>query len=171
MFELSHLPISLAVTLHLAAVALAIVIGPFALYRSRRDRVHKALGYSWVMAMVSVSLTSFAIPAAVGPSLWGFGFIHLFSCVVLISVTQGVLAAVRKQVDAHRGAMTSLYWQALGIAGLFAFAPDRSLNRVLFGGSETAGFAAMSLGGLAIIWAIWPKRVVKAANRNPKAVN
>lgn len=59
------------VQLHIAAAIVSIVLGPFALYLRRGTRLHRSVGYSWVVAMMVLALSSFAIH--------GFGLIGPFS--------------------------------------------------------------------------------------------
>ncbi len=171
MDTLTDLHFSTAVLLHLGTVALSIVVGPVAIYRKRRDRMHKGAGYIWVISMTGVALSALALPAGVGPNIFGFGIIHLLCIAVLASLVFGVRAAIQKQISKHRAIMTSLYWQSLGIAGLFALAPGRALNVMLFGGSETAGRVAITLGGAMILWALWPSLSRAVHMRRAKGEN
>ena len=45
-----YLDASLIVQVHVIAAAMALFIGPFVLWRKRRDRLHKVLGYIWVLS-------------------------------------------------------------------------------------------------------------------------
>ncbi|MBL4627687.1 MAG: DUF2306 domain-containing protein [Roseicyclus sp.] len=130
---------SLAVHIHLVAAVLALVLGPVAIYRKRRDWVHKGVGRTWVGVMVVVAVSGLFIPAQVLPLIGMFGPIHIFSVWVFLTLTTGVRAILRGDVARHRAAMQALYWQGLGIAGVLTLLPGRQLNAVLFGGSEEIG--------------------------------
>ena len=140
-----------AVALHLAAAVAALLIGPVALYRSRRDAVHRALGYVWFLAMATAALSSFFIPAVVLPLAWGFGAIHALSVWALFNLWQAVRDARAARIAAHRARMRGLYWQALGIAGLLTLLPGRVLNEVLLPGHPLAGVWLAAGGAAAIL--------------------
>ncbi len=149
---LADLP--LAIHLHLWPALLALGLGPFALYRRRRDALHKVAGYTWVTAMALVAASAFWLEAAVLPLAFGFGPIHALSVVVLHGLARGVLAARSGDIAAHEGWMRGLYWQALIIAGMFTLLPGRTLNTLLFPGQPSAGLVAIGViaGGLALRW-------------------
>ncbi|MEJ6391265.1 DUF2306 domain-containing protein [Gymnodinialimonas ulvae] len=140
------------VQLHVAAALLALALGPLALYRTRRDRVHKCLGYVWVTAMGVLAVSGLFIEAVVLPLVGRFGPIHLFSIWALVSLWQAMAAIFRRDVARHQAVMRALYWQAIGITGLLALLPGRRMNAVLFGEAEWVGLwgiAVVALGVLA----------------------
>jgi uncharacterized membrane protein len=72
--------------------------------------------------------------AQVGPALWGhFGFIHLFSVLVLYSVPAAYVAARRHHIRAHATHILGVYVGGILIAGAFNFAPGRLLHSWLLG--------------------------------------
>ena len=74
------------------------------------------------------------MPAEVGPQVLGhFGFIHLFSVLVLVSVPLAVYNIRRGNVAGHRNNMVGVYIGGILIAGTFAFMPGRMLHGWLFG--------------------------------------
>lgn len=149
---LTDLP--LALQLHLWPALLALVLGPVALYRRRRDRLHKVAGYTWVVAMALVAGGAFWLEAAVLPIAFGFGPIHVLSVVVLYGLLRGVLAARAGDTTGHAAWMRGLYWQALFIAGTLTLLPGRMLNALLFPEHPAAGFAVIAAvaTGLALRW-------------------
>lgn len=151
----------LAVQIHLVAAVLAVSIGPIAIYRTRRDRVHKIVGRTWVTAMAVLAISGFFIPAAIFPLVGVFGPIHLLSAWALFSLTRGVRAILRRDVARHRSEMRALYWHALGIAGLLTLLPGRTLNGVFFGTAEYLGvWVIVGAGTLTvlILGARWARR-------------
>ena len=44
---------------HILCAVYALLIGPVAIFRPRRDRLHRWLGYSWVVALALTALSSF----------------------------------------------------------------------------------------------------------------
>ncbi len=156
----------LALHLHLWTAVLALVLGPFAIYRRRRDALHKALGYAWVMAMALAAASSFALSAFVVPIALGFGVIHLLSVYVLYQLWVGVRDARRRAIAAHKARMSGLYWQGLTVAGVFTFLPGRTLNATFFPAEPARAYwviAALGLGLLAVN--LWPLRPVRRTAR------
>lgn len=142
----------LEIQVHIYSAIPAIVLGPIAIYRKKRDFIHKCVGYSWVASMLVLALSSFFIRgwALVGP----FGPIHLLSVFVLYGLFEGVRDARARRIDAHKAGMQDLYWWAIGIAGLLTLLPGRRMSSMLFGESETLGFWVIGCGfvGLAARW-------------------
>ena len=138
------------IQVHALAALLALTLGPVALYRTRRDLWHRLTGRVWVAAMGAAALSGLAIPSTVLPVAFGLGPIHLLSVLALVSLWRGVAAIRRGQIARHRAFMRSLYWNAIGIAGLFTLLPGRLMNEVLFPGLPMAGLAVVGTGGLAL---------------------
>jgi uncharacterized membrane protein len=114
------------IQLHVFAAVLALLIGPFALLRKRRDRIHKTVGYIWVSAMAITALSSFLIFELRVIGL--FSPIHLLSVLALVSMGFAINRIRQKDVVGHKRAMWRLYYQAIGLAGLFTFLPGRTMN-------------------------------------------
>ena len=140
----------LTVQVHAAAALVAMLLGPFVLFRARRDRLHRSLGRVWIGAMAITALSSFGIHdmALIGP----FGPIHLLSVLTLASLALGLRAAMQGRIAAHRATMRSLYFWALGVAGLFTLLPGRTMHQVVFGADTPAGFAL--LAGAVVVLAL-----------------
>ena len=144
----------LAIQFHAAGAMLALVLGPLALFRPKRDRLHKVAGYLWVMAMGVTIASSFAIfqIRLLGP----FSPIHALSVLAAIGLLKAVRAALRGDIATHRARMRSLYVWALGLAGLFTLLPGRIMSRVLFPQAPLAGFViSLALAALAVFWLRW----------------
>ena len=146
---LSDLP--LALHLHLWAALVALLLGPIALYRRRRDIWHRVAGYCWVAVMALAAASAFWLEAAVLPLAGGFGAIHLLSLVVLHGLWRGVSAARAGDAAAHASWMRGLYWQALIVAGALTLLPGRTLNRLFFPETPAAGFLVILLIALAAL--------------------
>jgi uncharacterized membrane protein len=129
----------LAIQVHVAGALLAVGLTPLALWRRRRDRLHRLAGYGWVTGMAVAAVSSFAITGfgVLGP----FSPIHALSVATLAGLVIGVRAAIRRDARAHRAAMTQLSL-ALVLAGLFTFVPGRLMHGVVMDGSGWTGFAA-----------------------------
>ncbi len=148
------------VQFHVAAASLAILLGPVAILRRRRDRLHKVTGYIWVIAMAATAMSSFWITsfAMIGP----FSPIHLLAVLALWSLWEGMTAAFRGDTAAHRAAMEGLYWRGLLVAGLFNFLPGRLMNRMILGDNASTGYVVIVLG-LAVLFAAPIRRWLRRA--------
>lgn len=153
---------SLVFQLHVIAALLAVVIGPFVLLRRSRDTWHKRFGYVWVVAMGLTALTSFGITAEIGPG--PVSPIHILAVFTMWSLWNGVNAARQRRIAAHQRGMQTLYFWALGIAGLFTFLPGRRMNAALFGEASMPGFLVMAaLIGAGMAWYFYALRKVGAS--------
>lgn len=140
-----YIDASTIIQFHALLASIAIVLGPVALYRKKRDFGHKVVGYIWMFAMGGAALSSFGITSfgIVGP----FSPIHLLAVLALWSIYGAMRAIiVERNIVAHQRILRSLYWNGLLVAGAFNFLPGRTTNRVFFEGKEELGYAV--LGGV-----------------------
>jgi uncharacterized membrane protein len=119
-----------AIQLHLAGVAIAILIGAVLLAGVKGTTVHRVLGWTWVLAMMTAAVSSLFI-RVINPG--HFSFIHLLTGWVIIALPMGVAFARRHKVRLHARMMTGLFTSGLLIAGLFAFVPGRLMWNIVFG--------------------------------------
>lgn len=142
-----------AVALHLVTACAALILGPVAIYRRRRDLLHRVLGYFWVTAMAVLALSSFWLEAAILPIAAGFGAIHLLSVWVLVQLVAGIRDAKARRIAAHRARFSALYWQGLTVAGTLTLLPGRTLNDALFAARPELGLWAVGflLAGLLVV--------------------
>lgn len=133
-----------AIQVHVLTAILSLVLGPLVIYRNRRDRLHKTLGYVWVTAMAVTALSSFLIHGIAVLGL--FSPIHLLSVVTLWSLFVAIRAAMRGDIHTHSGTLRGLYHYGLMIAGLFTFLPGRLLNTVFFADAPAGGWVVIGLG-------------------------
>ena len=119
---------------HIALAIVALGLGPVALYRKRRDCVHKMFGYAWVVCMAGVALSSFTITSfgVFGP----FSPIHLLAVWTLCSLFIAMRHVINGRIALHRLIMRNLYWYGLIVAGLLNFLPGRSTNLIFFEGND-----------------------------------
>jgi uncharacterized membrane protein len=123
---------SLVVQIH-TALAIGAVVLTVAIFTIRKGSpLHRVMGWSWVIAMAMVALSSFGIHEMrlMGP----FSPIHLISIFTLFSLVRGVTAARQQRVRAHKRTMMSLVFGALIVAGGFTFLPGRIMYQVVSGG-------------------------------------
>jgi len=123
---------------HVVAALYVLAIGPLQILRRRRDRIHRTMGYLWVAAMYYVCFSSFWIVTE-GHFTW----LHGLSAFTILTVTLGLVSAIRRNIPAHRGNMIGSY---LGIAIAFGFAvgiPGRSIPQLLATDPLSAVFVAV----------------------------
>lgn len=111
---------------HVVAALFVLAIGPLQILRRRRDRIHRTMGYLWVAAMYYVCFSSFWIVSA-----GHFSWLHGLSAFTIVTVTLGLVSAVRRKIRSHMGNMIGSY---VGIAVAFLFAvgvPGRAIPELL----------------------------------------
>lgn len=120
-----------AIQLHVWAALGALALGTAQFLTKRGSPLHKTLGWSWVLLMVTVALSSFFIHEIrlVGP----WSPIHLLSVWTLGTLVYALHAVRRKNLKAHGYALTSLFLFGLIGAGVFTLLPGRIMHQVLFG--------------------------------------
>ena len=145
----------LVIQVHTIAALIALVIGPFAIWRKRKDTVHRALGATWIVLMLVVATSAWFIHGVqlIGP----FSPIHLFSLLVYRSVYLGLRHVRAGRYREHGAEMRSLYLQALCITGILTLLPGRSMQQMIFGTNMVLTFAVMAAlaAALALLW--WRK--------------
>lgn len=149
-----------ALQFHITFAVLALILAPVILLRRKGGAVHRWLGRVWVLAMAATALSSFWVHSLrlIGP----WSPIHLLSVLTLVSLVQGVRAAMQGNIALHRRIMSSLAFWALGVTGLMTLLPGRDMNMVLFGGHSWAGFAVAALGTV-VVWLTWQSPWRRAA--------
>ena len=123
-----------AIQLHAYAALAAFVLGAVQLARVKGTTQHRALGYTWVVLMLVIAISSFWIH---GESLriWGtWSPIHLLSILALLMLPAAIYFARVHRVRGHKLTMLGLFSGALVIAGIFTLVPGRIMHRVVFGG-------------------------------------
>ena len=120
--------------LHLGTVVPAFLLGTYLLLNQKGTDKHRLLGKIYMLLMLFTAVITLFMPAKIGVTFLNhFGFIHLFSFLVLYSVPLAYLAIKKKDIKQHRSAMLGVYCGGILIAGGFAFAPDRLLHGWIFG--------------------------------------
>jgi len=119
-----------AVRIHLTAAVTALAIGVALMMRLKGTGLHKALGWTWVIAMGVTAVSSLFIRQL---NHGHFSFIHLLSGWAIVGLPGAVYAIKRGNVRGHRRAMTAMFVGGLLIAGLFALIPGRLLWAVFLG--------------------------------------
>lgn len=108
-----------SIQIHLFCVVLSIILGFLNLIFEKGTRSHKSIGKLWFILMLVTSLSSFFIMPT-GSLTW----LHLFSIVVIISVSIGVVAIrnqnqrlhIRCMIGAYIGTVVSAFF-AISVQG------------------------------------------------------
>ena len=119
-----------AVQLHLASVAVALGVGVVLLIGVKGTRMHRLLGWAWVLAMAVAAVSSLFIRIIAHGR---FSAIHLLAGWTIVALPMAVAAARRHRVALHARFMTGLFVGGLLLAGLLAFIPGRLMWRVFVG--------------------------------------
>lgn len=138
-----------ALQLHIVVAMLSVILAPVILMRRKGGTAHRWLGRIWVLAMTATALSSFRVHEyrLIGP----WSPIHLLSVLTLVSLAQGLRAAIRRDIAAHAQIMQSLAFWALGVTGLLTLLPGRLVNAALLGGDSLAGLGVAILGAGALV--------------------
>jgi uncharacterized membrane protein len=124
----------MAIQVHVATVVAAALIGVLLIAGLKGTRLHRRLGYAYMVAMFGTAVvTLFIPPASFGPHLGPFGPLHLFSLFTLIGVPAALWFARRGQWLIHGRIMGGLFVGGIGIAGIGAFMPGRIMYQIFCG--------------------------------------
>lgn len=118
------------IQLHIAAALTALLLGTVQLVGIKGTGIHRLIGWTWVVAMVTVAVSSLFI-RQINPG--AFSFIHLLSGWTLIALPMALFAIRRGRVASHASGMTWTFVGGLIVAGAFTFLPGRLLWKVFFG--------------------------------------
>ena len=119
------------ISIHLVAAFWVLTAGIVQLALQKGTLTHRAVGWSWMLAILVVAVSSFWIKGIVD-WVWGYGPIHLLSIWVIVCVVLSVQGARTGNIKRHKGFAIGAFCGAVG-AGLFALTPGRLLNQYLFG--------------------------------------
>ncbi|MEK7346542.1 MAG: DUF2306 domain-containing protein [Pseudomonadota bacterium] len=120
------------IAVHMAAALTAVALGPLALWarlgRTKRPRLHRALGYAWVTCMIAAALTALFIRDFNLPNIAGYTPIHLLIPLTLGSLFFAFRFLAKGNIPGHRKTMQWLYFNACIVAGAFTLLPGRYLG-------------------------------------------
>lgn len=119
---------------HLTTILPAALLGGLLLAFAKGTPFHRLLGKIYMVLMLLTAVITLFMSAEVGPTLLNhFGFIHLFSVLVIVTVPRAYIAAKNHNVQSHKYSMLGMYIGAVLLAGSFTLMPGRYLHGVLFG--------------------------------------
>ena len=117
---------------HLATICPAAAIGGLLLAFGKGSSLHRLFGKIYMILMLITAVITLFMSAEVGPTLFEhFGFIHLFSLLVIVTVPRAYVSARNHDVPRHKSAMVGLYVGAVLLAGSFTLTPGRYLHGLL----------------------------------------
>ena len=116
---------------HAYAALLAVFFGGLQLVMPKGTNFHRYLGYTWIVLLLWVSISSFWIQTIkiIGP----FSPIHFLSIFTIWSIFESIRSVRNGNIKRHKLMMKLLYILALIVTGLFTLLPGRIMNVVLFG--------------------------------------
>lgn len=120
------------VALHLLAALAALAAGAIVMARRKGTTAHKALGWSFVVAMAIAALSSAFIRDTRLPNLAGITPIHAFTLVTAVGLPRAIWQIRRGNVAGHRRTMQGLFIGGCVVAGLFTLLPGRFLGQLLW---------------------------------------
>lgn len=148
------------IQLHIFFAVPALLVGPLALFRKRRDVVHKIAGYVWMISVLGLSITGLFIKSHVAV-IGHFGPIHILSVLGIWGVLEGLYHIRIGNIAKHRATLQSVWFGAMGLAGLFTLLPGRVINRMIFGGPSNWGLVMIAIGFVALFYlARWQRSQV-----------
>jgi uncharacterized membrane protein len=106
------------------------MVGAILMAGRKGARMHRILGWGWVLAVGIVAVTSLFIQT-VNPGR--FSFIHILSGYVIIALPLAVAAARRHDVERHRRYMTGLFYGGFAVNFLFVLLPGRFVWNLFLG--------------------------------------
>ncbi len=117
------------IKVHLSMAMTALIIGIVQMSGVKGNRLHRVLGWTWVIAMTGTAVSSFFIRELNHGS---FSLIHLLSGWTLIALPMALVAIRAGKVAAHARAMMGLFLGGLLIAGVLSFIPGRLMWQMFF---------------------------------------
>ena len=120
---------SSAIQIHVVAAVATFCIGLVLLCAPKGFRLHKTLGWAWVISMAVTAISSFFITGLMGTN---YSPIHALSAWTMIGLPFGIAAIRRRDLSKHRHTMTGMFVGGMVIAGLFSFLPGRLMWEIFF---------------------------------------
>lgn len=100
---------------HTGAAVVALVAGAVVLLQPKGTRVHRRIGWTYVVSMVTLNVTALLIYRLFGM----FGPFHVAALASLATLTAGVVTVVRRR-PAHNWVEHHYFWMAYSYLGLVA---------------------------------------------------
>ena len=103
---------------HLIAGLFAVIFGGLVILLRKGTKVHRQVGYLYVISMVILIISSFGIYRLFGK----FGLFHFFSIVATFSLLMGMIPMLKKQRTSkdYKTHFTRMYFSVVGLYAAFA---------------------------------------------------
>ena len=116
---------NLLIVTHVVGALTSVVLGGYQVWRRPKgDTRHRLLGRTWVVLILWTAISSFWIRQI---NEGAFSWLHVLSVVTLVTVTLGVVNAVRGNVTGHRGNMVGSWLGACGAMVAAVAVPGRMI--------------------------------------------
>jgi uncharacterized membrane protein len=162
-------------TIHFTASLASIALGAVVLAQGPKGgRGHRQLGWTYVIAMLTVNATAFMLYGLFG----GFGPFHVAAIISLAGIVAGTLSARRARrarlarqgfLRAHR-VETHYWWMTFSYVGLIAALASGAITRLpatrAIGGGAGALFGAAVGGATALVFAVGSYLIVTRRRRS-----
>ncbi|GAB3488382.1 DUF2306 domain-containing protein [Marinomonas epiphytica] len=120
-----------SVLLHTLAACWVIVVGALQLLGKKGTHTHKRLGWSWLVAMLIVAISSFFMPNTMQWFL-GYGPLHILSLWIIFCVFMSAHCAKCGKIGSHKRFNIGAYFGAVGAGVAALLMPGRELHSLLF---------------------------------------
>jgi uncharacterized membrane protein len=156
------------IAVHAAAAGYALLFGAFQLLRGTKGgALHHVIGRVWVAAIYAVVLTSFGVRTLNG----GFSWLHGLSVLTFITVTVGLVAAMKGNIPSHKAFMLGSYFGVLGaFIGVIAV-PERRIPQMALHDLPLLMLWLAALVLTAACTIVGTARLTRPAARKPVRVN
>lgn len=138
---------------HTALGVLALATGAAVLLRRKGDRPHRWVGRVYAAAMVTLCVASFGLRDST-PFVAGYGPFHVAALVSLVTVTAGVVVAMRRRenwLGAH------YMWMAWSYIGLIMATGGHVMQPAFLVLRDAGLHAGLSLAlSIALVWGLPP---------------
>lgn len=123
--------------IHMSAALGALTLGPVALWArlgiKQRPKIHRAFGYAWTTLLLIAAISASLIRDDKLPNIAGYTPIHLLVPYSIYGIFGAFIYLNRKDIQAHKKIMQSLYFGTCIGAGAFALHPSRLLGNLIWG--------------------------------------
>lgn len=128
---------------HLIASVSALVLGTLVLVMTKGTARHKAVGYAFVISMVVLNATAFAIYRLFGQ----WGPFHYAAVLSMATLAMGFLPALARIAGWKHWHVAGMYWSVIGLYAAFVSEVVTRIPGVNFGMMVGLSTAAVMLAG------------------------
>jgi len=121
----------LSVYIHLIAAIWLLLSGIAQIFLSKGTKLHKVTGWTWMIAMLVVAISSFWISGFVD-WIYGYGPLHLLSIWVIVCVIVALVSVKRGNIRLHKAYTLGAFLGSIGAAIAALLIPNRLLYDFFF---------------------------------------